>query len=312
MSETVSAFVFPGQGQQSAGIVEEIVADKTITDLIEFSSSELGYDVIDRVRNDFDRAIQVNEVASVLAVLHSISSLGKVRQHGVRPDFCAGYSVGQYSAMHAAGMISDHSVVRLVIQRSRMMDHVQQRHGPGGMLAVVGLPTVAVEKVCTDISTSQARVEIGNYNAEGNVTVSGDADAIERAREAFADLPLRQVADIPVSGAWHCFVHEPTAVSFEHVLFGEDFAEPDIPVMDNVTGQVLPASGAVLHEQLKLHLHKAVRWRDCVNTLKKLGATRAIEVGFGTMLCKFGFFIDRELPHLPYARLMRQAGAGSA
>jgi [acyl-carrier-protein] S-malonyltransferase len=233
--------------------------------------------------------VNQNRVSSLLTVL--VSSLSYDLYCGPEPRALAGYSVGQWTALHVAKMLSFEELVRLVARRAQLMDECFSEIG-GAMMAVIGVARGKLEELARE-----ADVLITNYNCAGQYTLGGSVAAIDLAMESVQRLEPLKVVRLPVSGAWHSPLLQRAAERFrEHV---HPFCDRPrrLPVADNVSGGFLPDDPKELEDRLCLHLSSPVRWEDDVKTLVAAGCKELVELGFGSVLSRFGPFIDRSVKH---------------
>jgi [acyl-carrier-protein] S-malonyltransferase len=296
------AFVFPGQGSQDATMLEGDVADPCFREHYARLCEVAGEDVRARAAAEDAGYLRRNEIASVVTMFCSALERERLERRGMQCVATAGYSVGQFSAMVAAGMLDLETAMRLVWKRADLMNQTEAVTD-GAMLAVIGLETERVAAVCDQVAATGDFVAISNFNCLGQLTLAGTRRGIARAQEALAVLSPRKLARVDVSGAWHCRLLRPAADAFREVLAEVRFAAPRVRVMDNVTGEELPGDLASLRDTLARHLCAPVRWDACVKALAARGVEHFVEVGHGEMLSKFGFFIDRRRKHTPSARI---------
>jgi [acyl-carrier-protein] S-malonyltransferase len=287
------AWIFPGQGAQSLQMLDGVRASPSFGERYGLICDALDADPLARDPASIDR----NAVSSLLTVLTSSLSLELLRRDvSEEPIAVAGYSVGQWTALHAAGRIDFATLVRIVKRRAELMDACFETR-PGAMLAVIGLAESVVASAIEAIRVTHPELWISNVNCVGQYSIAGTVDAIDEAERQIAVLSPKKLARIPVSGAWHCPLLRPAADAFRDVLREVAITAPAIPVIDNVTGAFLPRDPAALTEQLCRHLDHPVLWAAGVKTLVAAGATEIVEVGFGNTLTKFGFFVDRSVKH---------------
>jgi [acyl-carrier-protein] S-malonyltransferase len=296
------AFVFPGQGPQDATMLEGDAADLCFREHYARLCEVAGEDVCARAAAEGAAYLRRNEIASIVTMFRSALERERLEQRGMQCVATAGYSVGQFSAMSAAGMLDLDTAMRLVWKRAELMNQTEAV-ADGAMLAVIGLETERVAAVCDEVAASGDFVAISNFNCLGQLTLAGTRRGIGRAQEALAVLSPRKLAPVEVSGAWHCRLLLPAADAFRAALEEVRFATPRVRVMDNVTGEELPGEPASLRDTLARHLCAPVRWEACVKGLAARGVEHFVEVGHGDMLSKFGFFIDRRRKHTPSARI---------
>ncbi len=289
------ALLFPGQGAQDARMADGLRSHPQFASRYEAIREHAGMDVLCALEGGDVGLLNQNLSSSLLTALVSALSLDSYLESGCPPpDFIAGYSVGQWPAMYAAGMLLYEPMVGLLAQRARLMDACVERE-PGAMLAVIGLPLAVIESLLTDLRAAGHRIFVGNYNCPGHYSITGTVTAIQCAEVALMRHKPRKLLRLPVAGAWHCPLLGDAADELARVLAEVRLQPPRVPVIDNVTGDWLPQDPVELHASLARHLVQPVRWERGIERLIRAGATRLIEVGYGDMLTKFGFFIDRSV-----------------
>ena len=296
MSTPVTTFVCPGQGPHTPEMLQAFYEDSFFSKAYPQVCAIAGVDIIEALDRDGKQFVRRNEIASLLTVFSTALVADRARQDGITFQFTAGYSVGQWAAMYLAQMISFEQLLQIVWRRAQLMNAVQGSRD-GAMLAVIGVATENVSAVCEEVSNDTDRAVISNYNAPGQLTLAGTTGAIDAAERLLAP-NARIVSRIDVSGAWHCWLLNPAVEPFAAYLQSIELGKPSVPVVDNVTGELLPGDNSELCRQLALQLASPVMWQQSVRTLIALGTERFVEVGYGNMLTKFGFFIDRKVKHL--------------
>jgi [acyl-carrier-protein] S-malonyltransferase len=237
-------------------------------------------------RRDLEGRIDSNRTSSLLTALVSRLMLDQI---AAPPRAVAGHSVGQWMAMHAAGMLSFESLVRILVERCRSMDACARRR-PGGMIAVLGLREEVVRAACAECPGAQ----IASYNCVGQYSVAAPEGEVGPLMNLLARHKPKRLVRLPVAGPWHSTLLADAEAEFASFLTGLRLEAPVIPVVDNTTGGLLPDDPRV---NLARHLSHPVRWEDGVRTLVRLGCRELVEVGFGDVLTRFGFFIDRSVIH---------------
>lgn len=293
-----TAFVFPGQGPEDPAMLVARADSPAFREHYALLCEAAGCDVLHNLERIHD-----NEVASASTVFVSVLELERLRAKGMNASCAAGYSVGQWSAMFAAGMLSLADTLHLVHKRALLMN-ASAPTKDGAMLAVIGLPTEKVAQVCSDVVAGGDFVGISNYNCLGQLTLGGTKAGIARAEAALAVEKPRKLARLGTSGAWHCGLLVSARDAFRKELASVAFNEPAFPVADNVTGGWLPKEPEALRDTLAAHLSSPVLWDQCARTLMAFGADELVEVGHGDMLSKFGFFIDRSKRHVPSSKVL--------
>lgn len=293
-----SALVFSGQGAQQPDMLDGLRACASFTPRYEAVCAALKLSPLEELARGNKAVLNHNAVSSLMTVLAGVMSLERYRAAGeAEPAFVAGYSVGQWTALYAAGVVPFAMLIDVVHQRSRFMDQAIRRT-PGAMLGVIGLPAGVVEELCEAVRASTGEyVAISNENAVGQFSLAGTTAAIDAAEARLETTQARKVVRLPVSGAWHCALMDEAAEKFGRWLEGVALSPPKIPVTDNVTGEFLPNDAGEFRQRLVEHVRMPVRWQNCVKTLIAAGTDEIVEVGYGNLLTKFGFFIDRSVRH---------------
>lgn len=293
MSSRRTALLFPGQAAHGA---EAMRAMEVLPSWIEhraLATQVLGHDPL--TGPDLD----ANVPSSLIAVLASAVCLARYRAETRDPEFAvAGHSVGQWSALYAAGSLDLKTLVRVIAERGRLMDEAIAGT-PSGMFAVLGVTSERLEAVLAGMRAAGHEVHVSAYNAPGQHTIGGAASAIDVAIPQLRAAGAKRLVRLPVAGAWHTRLLSGAAERFGRFLRTIELRPPGVPVADNVTGGLLPTDGDELRAHLSLHLTRPVRWDPSIRALIRSGAERMIEIGYGTVLTRFGTFIDRTVEHAP-------------
>jgi [acyl-carrier-protein] S-malonyltransferase len=275
------AFLFPGQGAQKVGMgraLAEAHADAravfdTADRVLGFSISRLCWE---GPLEELTRSIN----AQPALLTHSVAALKLVRAAGLRPHWVAGHSLGEYSACVAAGAIDFESALRLTRRRGELMSQAGVER-PGTMAAILGMSAEQVEAVCRD-AESAGVVVAANYNAPGQVVISGEIPAVEKACALATERGARRAIRLEVSGAFHSPLMGPAAQELSAALEAAPLRDAECPIVANVTAE--PVVGASeIRAALAAQLLSAVRWES---TLRRLIAEEAtfVELGSGTVL----------------------------
>jgi [acyl-carrier-protein] S-malonyltransferase len=277
------AFVFPGQGSQSVGMMGEF-ADQTITrSVFDRASSTLGYDLLSLVNQGPAEQLNQTEYTQPALLAASIACWEMyLSSSKPKPDFVAGHSLGEYSALVANNVLSLEDAVKLVSLRGQLMQAAVPQ-GQGAMAAILGLEDALVIKACADAAQSEI-VSAVNFNSPGQVVIAGQVEAVARAVEACKAAGAKRALSLPVSVPSHCALMKPAADALLEAMQHITFKTPSIPMINNVDVTIETSPDAIrsaLHRQLFM----PVRWVEVVQHLGKLGIEQIIECGPGKVLC---------------------------
>lgn len=281
-----TAFLFPGQGSQSVGmgyrLYEEFeearVRFEAANDLLDIDLLTLMFG-LESTLDDREQALKQTEITQPALYTHSLAAMAVLDAKGLEPDMVAGHSLGEYSALAAAGALSFEDGLRVVRRRGELMGEAGERR-PGAMAAVLGADDDEVEAVCEDISSSgDGVVQPANFNAPGQIVISGDVDAVEAAT---ADIDGRTIP-LPVSGAFHSPLMEYAREGLAEVLESVAIETPRCPVYPNVTAEPT-TQPAEIRKRLIEQLLSPVQWAPTLRRMHSNGATRFLEVGTGQVL----------------------------
>lgn len=285
------AFVFPGQGAQSVGMGTDFAqAYPEARRVFDEASEGCGLDLWRLCAEGPEERLVETEVQQPAILAASLACLEALRASGLRADAVAGLSLGEYTALVAAGALAVGPAAGLVRQRGRFMQEAVPL-GAGAMAAVLGLDGEAVRRVCVEAAQGQV-VAPANYNCPGQIVISGHREAVERALPLAKAAGARRAVLLPVSAPFHCSLLRPAADRLEPLLLSAPFETASIPVVANVTARAVREPEDV-RAALLTQCCAPVRWEDCVRTLWDLGARTFVEVGPGTALAGF---IRRILP----------------
>ena len=297
MTSEPLALIFPGQGAHDVKMLDGVRELPAFAERYGLVCDALGSSPLDAIAAGHGEYLNQNRVTALLTLLASSLSLDLFQEKtGGRADFVSGYSVGQWTALYAAGALSFEELVAVVAKRSALMDECFTDI-PGAMLAVIGLKAEVLENLCDGLRAKSHRIWVSNYNCVGQYTLAGTGEAVAHAETALVELKPKKVARVPVSGAWHTPLLAAANRGFQEFLGGVTLDPATVPVVDNVTGGWLPDGRPALDTQLARHLDHPVLWEQGIRALLAKGAKRFVEIGYGNVLTKFGFFIDRSVEH---------------
>ena len=290
------AFVFPGQGSQSVGMLAELAESHSqVQEVFAEASDALGYDLWDLVQNDADGKLNQTDItqpamlASGIAVYRTLAA-----KADLSPAFMAGHSLGEYTALVASGAMSLAEGVALVAQRGKLMQSAVPA-GQGAMAAVLGLEDAQVVAVCEQ---AEGIVEAVNFNSPGQVVIAGNKVAVEAAMELATEAGASRVVPLPVSVPSHCSLMKPAADQLAETLANMDIAMPTVPVLHNVHFSQAK-SPEEIKELLVQQLYRPVQWVETVNAMKAQGVESLYELGPGKVLMGLNRRIDRKMGMQP-------------
>lgn len=288
------AFVFPGQGSQSVGMLADLAGEHAaIRVTFDQASAALDQDLWALARSGPEEALNRTEntqpvlLTAGVAVFRAWQAAG-----GKTPEYLAGHSLGEYTALVAAGAISLEDGVRLVAERGRLMQQAVPA-GEGAMAAILGLDDDVVRQCCADAAATGV-VEAVNFNAPGQVVIAGVTAAVNAAIEKLKAAGAKRALPLPVSVPSHCALMKPAAEKLKASLAGVPFNLPAIPVVQNVAARVETDIDA-MRDALIRQLYSPVLWVQSVQALAGLGVGRALECGPGKVLCGLNKRIVKEL-----------------
>ncbi|WP_445424893.1 ACP S-malonyltransferase [Alishewanella sp. HL-SH06] len=291
---TKLAIVFPGQGSQSVGMLNELYQQHTVVqDTFAEASAALGYDLWALVSTGPES--ELNEThrtqPALLAASVAVWRLWQ-QQNGAAPAYFAGHSLGEYSALVCAGVLSLADAVKLVEKRGHYMQQAVPA-GVGAMSAIIGLDDAAIAKACAEAAQGEV-VSPVNYNSPGQVVIAGHKAAVERAGEACKAAGAKRALPLPVSVPSHCALMRPAAEQLALDLAALNFAAPSTPVVNNV--DVMSTNiQAEIKDALIRQLYSPVRWTETIEYFAAQGVTEVLELGAGKVLSGLIKRINKEL-----------------
>ena len=272
------AYVFPGQGSQFPGMAKDLYENQSkAKEMLEKANEILGFRITDIMFEGTADDLKATKVTQPAIFLHS--TVLAACYDGFKPDMTAGHSLGEFSALVAAGAISFEDGLRLVSIRANAMQKCCETN-PGGMAAIIGMTNEAVEDVCKSVD---GLVIPANYNSDGQVVISGEKAAVEAACEKAKEAGAKRALPLPVSGAFHSPLMEPARKELAEAIEKTTFSAPVCPVYQNVTAKA-ETDPETIKANLLAQLTSPVRWTQSVKSMVADGADYFMEIGPGNVL----------------------------
>ena len=288
--------VFPGQGSQRVGMLAEAAAEFAIVkESFAEASASLGYDLWVLVAEGPEDQLSLTEFTQPAILTASVALYRAFNErNAISPSAGAGHSLGEYSALVAAGVLSLGDGASLVSKRGAAMQKVVPV-GEGAMAVVLGLEDGVVADICSEISTSGAFVGGVNFNAPGQVVIAGATGAVDKAVNALKKAGARRAMPLPVSAPFHTPLMQPAAEVMAEAFEKVAWHAPSFPVVSNVDGSLQVSSDAIKASLVK-QISSPVLWTECMGTLKTQGCDQLLECGPGNVLCGLSKRIDKTVP----------------
>jgi len=276
------AFIFPGQASQYVGMGKDwFSAFPVAKEMFEYADRVMGYSLSSICFNGPEDELRQTRVTQPAIFIHSMVVARWLKEKGIQPDFTAGHSLGEYSALVAAGGGDFQSVFPVVQRRGELMQKAGTQY-PGTMAAVIGLTFEEVTDVCQEASSAGVVVP-ANVNSPGQVAISGSIEGVRKAMEIAKNKGARRVQELVVSGAFHSPLMLPAQEGLSQALNRLELKVPRVPVVVNVTAEPV-SSVEILRESLKNQLISPVLWEPSVRKMVELEVDRMVEVGPGKVL----------------------------
>jgi len=287
------AFVFPGQGSQAVGMGKELAANfEQAKVLFEKADETLKFPLSQLIFEGPKEELTLTKNTQPALLTTSMALLSHFEQFGIKADYVAGHSLGEYSALVASGVLSFEDAVYAVRKRGEFMQEAVPQ-GEGAMAAVLGLDRQALTAVAEEVTKEGFDVQLANLNCPGQIVISGTAKGVELASAKAKEAGAKRALPLEVSGPFHSKLMKPAAERFSSVLDELTMKDAEIPVIANVTANPT-SSKEKIKELLIEQLYSSVLWEDSVQKLMELGVDTFIEIGPGKVLAGLIKKIDRK------------------
>lgn len=287
----MKAYVFPGQGAQFVGMGKDLYDNSPVAkEMFDKANEILGFNITDLMFAGTDEDLKQTKVTQPAIFLHSVI-LAKTLGDNFKPEMVAGHSLGEFSALVAAGAMAFEDGLKLVSARAQAMQKACEMN-PSTMAAILGLEDELVEKTCEEIDEV---VVCANYNSPGQIVISGSNAGIDQAIEKLSALGAKRALKLPVGGAFHSPLMDPAKVELAAAIDNTEFNKPVCPVYQNVTASAV-SDPAEIKENLKTQLTAPVKWTQTVKNMLMDGASTFTEVGPGKVLQGLIKKVDRQIP----------------
>ncbi|MEQ8191672.1 MAG: ACP S-malonyltransferase [Candidatus Eremiobacterota bacterium] len=290
------ACLFPGQGSQYVGMGKELASmSGEATSIFELADKVLGIELSRLCWEGPEEELTKTINTQPAIVTTSIAAFAMLREKGLNPSVVAGHSVGEYAALVAAGAISVEDALLLIRKRGTLM-YEAGNDSPGSMAAIIGLSHEQINKICKDVS-SEGICQIANLNCSDQVVISGDIEAVAKARELASQAHAKRVIPLNVSGAFHSPLMKPASAKLKEEIEKIEIRNPRIPVITNVYAREA-TSAQEIREALILQMESQVLWQNSIEFMVSKGIKTFVETGAGKVLKGLNNKINKDIKTL--------------
>ncbi|GEN44882.1 ACP S-malonyltransferase [Alkalibacillus haloalkaliphilus] len=277
------AFLFPGQGSQTVGMGQSFYNESSeVKEKFEQANDVLGYSLTDLMLNGPEEELTKTENAQPALLLNSVAIFEQIKKAGIEPAMVAGHSLGEYSALYAAGALSFEDALKAVHERGKLMEQAVPS-GQGTMTAVLGLDDDTILQITQEITNNGATVNVANYNCPGQTVISGTVEGVEEAVEQLKEAGAKRALPLNVSGPFHSQLMQPASEQFQKVLDGVALHDAQAPVYANVTAKPVQDASEI-KQLLTEQLYSPVQFTKTIENMVNEGVDAFVEVGHGKVL----------------------------